>query len=64
MAKNPKAKKEKPESGSPETKVVYLNLPFSIADDLAKEADENMRPISVQAAWIIKQYFEARKKSK
>jgi hypothetical protein len=64
MVKNPKAKKEKAEGGAAETKVVYLNLPFSIADDLAKEADENMRPISVQAAWIIKQYFESRKKSK
>jgi hypothetical protein len=63
MAKSPK-KKEKAASGDPATKVLYLNLPFSIAVELEADAEENMRKMSVHAAWIIKRYFDAKKKSK
>lgn len=39
------------------TKVVYLNLPAELAAKLASDADDQMRPMSVHAAWIIKRYY-------
>lgn len=65
MASKSKAKTVKvTEKPATDPKVVYLNLPGLIASDLAKDAEENMRPISVHAAWIIKQYFDAKKNPK
>jgi hypothetical protein len=58
------SKSKKVEKPATDPKVVYLNLPGLIAGDLAKDAEENMRPISVHAAWIIKQYFDAKKNPK
>jgi hypothetical protein len=46
-----------------ETKVIYLNLPVDVAALLEAEAAAEERPISVQAGRIIKQYFDAKKKS-
>ena len=43
-----------------ETKVVYLNLPADIAAKLLAESVAEDRPMSVQAARIIAQYYEAK----
>lgn len=40
-----------------QTRVVYLNLPFDIAVKLAADAEDQMRPMSVHAAWIIKKFY-------
>ncbi len=44
-----------------DTKVVYLNLPVDVATKLAAEAEAEDRPMSVQAARIIKQHFEGKR---
>jgi hypothetical protein len=43
-----------------QTRVIYLNLPIDIAAKLEAEAKAEDRPISVQAARILRQYFETK----
>jgi hypothetical protein len=52
-----------PKEDKVETKVIYLNLPVDVAALLEAEAAAEERPTSVQAGRIIKQYFDAKKKS-
>jgi hypothetical protein len=46
-----------------ERKVVYVNLPFDLAQKLAAEAKAEMRPMSVQAARIVTGYYDAKRKT-
>jgi hypothetical protein len=46
-----------------ETKAVYVNLPFALAQKLAKQAKAESRPMAKLAARIVTEHFDAKRKT-